>query len=178
MNDYVENGRGLLVPNDKIIAVGRYFGQILRDGKVIDEFEDDNLIVNEGLNSMIGVGLHADSQITSWYMGVFEGNYTPVAGDAAATIAANATESSAYTSSTRPAFTPAAVSGQSITNSANRASFTFNATKNIYGAFLISSATIGGTTGVLFSAARFSAVKPVNNTDQLLLTYTFSLASA
>jgi hypothetical protein len=178
MNEFEHNGRGLLVPVQDIIASGRYDAQIIRAGEVIDEFSFDNLVVNEGLNSLLGVYMHADTQINAWYMGVFEGNYTPVSSDTAASIASNSTESSAYTSSTRPSFTPAAASGQSITNSANRATFTFNATKNIYGAFLISSATVSGTTGVLFSAARFPALKPVQSGDQLLMTYTFSAASA
>lgn len=179
MNDqnYVDNGHGLLVPQD-IRGHGRYEAQIIRAGEVIDQFEFDNLVANEGLNSLLGVYLHGDTQITAWYMGVFEGNYTPVSSDTAAVIASNSTESSAYTSSTRPSYTPASPSAQSITNSANRATFTFNATKNIYGAFIISSATIGGTAGTLFSAARFPAAKPVQNNDQLLLTYTFNAASA
>ena len=177
MTKFVENGNGLLVP-EKIKCKGLYVGQIIRAGKVIDEFDFDNLVTDEGLTSMLGVNFHADAQITSWYLGVFEGNYTPVSSDGAATIASNATESSAYTSSTRPAFTPAAAAAKAITNTASRATFTFNASKTIYGAFLISSSVIGGTTGVLFSAARFSAAKVVQNTDQLLLTYTFNAASA
>lgn len=178
LGNFKDNGRGLLVPDHRIIAHGQYHGTLIRDGKVIDEWVDDNLVVNEGLNSLLGVMLNGDTQMTSWYMGVFEGNYTPVSSDAAASIASNSTESSAYTSSTRIPYQPASPSGQSITNSANRATFTFNATKTIYGAFLASSATIGGTTGVLFGAARFSASKPVQNNDQLLLTYTFSAASS
>ena len=69
-------------------------------------------------------------------------------------------------------------SGQQVTNSASRASFTFNAGTTIYGAFLVSSSTINGTTGTLISAAQFGSAKSVSNTDQILLTYTFSLASA
>ena len=58
-----------------------------------------------------------------------------------------------------------------------RATFTFNATKSIYGAFLVSNATKGGTAGTLFSAARFSAAKSVVAGDQLLLTYSFTASS-
>jgi hypothetical protein len=53
----------------------------------------------------------------------------------------------------------------------------FNATKTIYGAFLISNNTKGGTSGTLFSAARFSSSKSVESTDELLLTYTFTASS-
>lgn len=175
--EYVKSEGGILVPSQKLLVGGKYTGQIIRAGKVIDEFEDDNLVVNEGLNSLLDIMFAGSTQITTWYLGVFEGNYTPVAGLTAATVAANATECTAYASATRPVYTEAAASSQSITNSANRASFVFNATKTIYGAFLISNNTKGGTSGTLFSAARFSSSKSVESTDELLLTYTFTASS-
>lgn len=168
---------GLLVPSAKIAVKGTYHGQLMRGGEVIDDFEDENLVVDQGLNALLDVMFHNATQIGTWYLGVFEGNYTPVAGVTAATIAGASTESSAYDEPSRPAFNEAAAAGQAITNSANRATFTFNATTTIYGAFLISDATVGGTTGALFSAARFSSSKSVVSGDQLLLAYTFSAAS-
>ena len=179
---FERNERGLIVPvpNEILAGVGgkgRYFGQIIRKGEVIDEFDFENLVVNEGLNDLLSVYLNNGTQSPTWYLGVFEGNYTPVATDTAAVISANATESSAYSGSVRPTWTPAAPSGQSITNTASRAAFTFNATKTIYGAFLASSATIGGTGGKLFSAARFATAKNVVNLDELLLTYQFNASS-
>ena len=167
---------GFLKPNG-IAAAGRYHGQIIRAGRVIDEWEEPNLVVNEGLNALLDIMFHGSTQITTWYMGVFEGNYTPVATVTAATIASASTECTAYASATRPEYVEAAASSQSITNSANRASFVFNATKTIYGAFLVSTSTKSGTSGTLFSAARFSTSKSVENLDELLLTYTFTASS-
>jgi hypothetical protein len=158
--------------------MGRYHAEHFRAGRLIDEWDFDNIAVNEGLNYLLNAGLAAGSQITTWYLGLFSGNYTPVATDAAATIAANSTETSAYTAGARQQFVPVSASGQQVTNSASRASFTFNAGTTIYGAFLVSSSTINGTTGTLISAAQFGSAKSVSNTDQILLTYTFSLASA
>jgi hypothetical protein len=191
MTNYAKAQSGLLVPEpQKFIFAGRFKGQIVRGGyfddkglwhrgsEIIDEFDDHNLVVNEGLNDNLSAFFNAGTQRTAWYLGVFEGNYTPVAGVTAATIAAAATESTAYASSTRPTWTPAAPGSQAITNSASKASFVFNATKTIYGAFLVSSSTKGGTGGVLWSAARFSVAKSVVNLDELLLTYTFTAASA
>ena len=86
---------------------GEYHCQIVRDGKVIDEWTEKNLVVNEGLNSMLNVTFNAAAQITTWYVGVFEGNYTPVATVTAASIAASSTECTAYASSTRPEFVEA-----------------------------------------------------------------------
>lgn len=176
--DFQETAGGILVPETALHVGGAFLCEHVRDGKVIDSWEQPNLVVNEGLNSLLGVYFHADTQITTWYLGLFEGNYTPVAGVTAATISAASTECTAYDEATRVAYDEAAAASQSITNSASRATFTFNATKTIYGAFLVSNATKSGTTGTLFSAARFSASKAVVDDDQLLLTYTFSAASA
>lgn len=168
---------GILMPSQGLLVGGKYTGQIIRAGEVIEEFEDKNLVVNEGLNALLNIMFNGSTQITTWYLGIFEGNYTPVAGLTAATVTASSTECTAYASATRPEYVEAAASSQSITNSASRASFVFNATKTVYGAFLVSNSTKSGTTGTLFSAARFSSAKAVESGDELLLTYTFSAAS-
>lgn len=177
--NYFDNGKGLLLPEKQKTLIGGVFeGQLIRKGKVIDEWRDHNLVVNEGLDALLNIMFHGSTQITTWYIGLFEGNYTPVATVTAATIVAAATECTAYTQSTRQAYDEAAASSQSITNSASRATFTFNASKTIYGAFLASLATKSGTTGTLFSAAKFGTSKSVESGDELLLTYNFTAASA
>lgn len=168
---------GILVPSSDIMVGGKYTGQIIRAGQVIEEFEDHNLVVNEGLNALLNIMFNGATQITTWYLGIFEGNYTPVAGLTAATVASASTECTAYTAVTRPEYVEAAAASQSISNTASRASFVFNATKTVYGAFLISNSTKSGTTGTLFSAARFTTSKAVESGDELLLTYSFSASS-
>lgn len=177
MSEYVESAGGVLLPSNKLRVGGVFQGQIVRQGEVIDEWEDRNLVVNEGLNALLDIMFHGSTQVGTWYLGLFEGNYTPVATVTAATITSASTECTAYDESTRVAYDEAAAASQSITNSASRATFTFNATKTIYGAFLVSSSTKSGTTGTLFSAARFSTSKSVVDDDQLLLTYTFTASS-
>lgn len=176
--DYERSAAGVYLPQTSLKVGGTFHGTIVRDGRIIDEFEDHNLVVNEGLNSILGVMLNASTQITTWYIAPFEGNYTPVATVTAATITAAATECTAYDESTRVAYVEAAPSSQSITNSASRATFTFNASKTIYGAFIISASTKSATSGTLLAASRFSSSKAVEDDDQLLLTYTFTAASA
>lgn len=175
--DYEKTAGGVLMPVQGIQGKGSYHGKIIRADGGIEEFDFDNLCVDEGLNSLLNIQFDAATQITAWYMGLFEGNYTPVAGLTAATVASAATETTAYNETTRRAFSPAAASAKSITNSASAATFTFNATKTLYGAFLISDNTKGGTSGVLFSAAKFPTTKSVSSGDQLLLTYTFTASS-
>ena len=174
---YEKNEAGIFLPKQKLILGGRFFCTHLRKGEVIDEWEDDNLVVNQGLNHILDVVFHGTTPVSPWYVGLFEGNYTPVAGLTAATVASAATECTAYDESVRQDYTEAAAASQSITNSASRATFTFNATKTIYGAFLISDSTKSGTSGSLLAAARFSASKAVVDDDQLLVTYTFNASS-
>ena len=177
---FVRRASGLIVPetSNQLLGLGKYVGRIIRAGEVIDEFECKNLVVNQGLNYLLGAALGGQSVITTWYLGLFTGNYTVVATDTAATIAANATEATAYTAGVRQTWTSAAPSSQSITNSASQASFTFNASITVYGAFLVSSSTISGTSGTLFSGAQFAASKSVVSSDILQLTYTYTAASA
>ena len=179
-NGWQKRASGLLVPEAAglIRGAGRWSGKIIRAGEVIDEFDVKNLVVNEGLNYILNAGLGNGTVITTWYVGLFSGNYTPLSTDTAATIASNATEVTAYSAGVRQTWTPVSASSQSITNSASQASFTFNNTVTVYGAFLVSTSTISGTSGKLFSAAQFSASKSVVSSDQLLLTYTFTAASA
>jgi hypothetical protein len=174
------NKSGLLVPTTKIQGKGRYIGRIIRKGIIIDEFDVENLVVNQGLNYLLGAALAGGSVITTWYIGLFSGNYTVLATDTASGIAAAATEVTAYTAGARQTWTPnsSTVSGQSTSNSSAQASFTFNGSVTLYGGFLISSATISGTSGTLFSGAQFGASKAVVSGDILQLTYTFTAASA
>lgn len=176
--DYVASEGGVLLPDAGLRVGGIFQFEHVRNGEVIDRWEDHNLVVNEGLNSILGVNFHGDTQITTWYIGLFEGNYTPVAGVTAATITSASTECTAYDETTRVAYNEAAAASQSITNSANKATFTFNATKTIYGAFLASASAKSATSGTLMSAARFSASKSVVDDDQLLVTYTFTASSS
>lgn len=177
MEDFVTRESGLIVPRSQLALGGVFTGQIIRNGKIIEEFEDHNLAVNEGLNHILNVQFAGTTQVNPWYIGVFEGNYTPVATVTAATITSASTECTAYAATTRVSYVPATASGQSITNSASRASFVFNATKTIYGAFLVSASAKSATSGILFSAARFSSSKNVDSGDELLLTYTFNASS-
>jgi hypothetical protein len=163
---------GLLVPQiTELLFAGRYKGQIIRNGVIIDEFDVKNLAVAQGLNYMLGASLAAGSQITTWYIGLFSGNYTVLDTDTASVIATNATEVTAYTAGARQTWVANTTTptGKSISNSSAQASFTFNNTVTIYGGFLASSATINGTGGTLFSGAQFGAPKAMATGDILLL---------
>lgn len=147
------------------------------DSVVLSSEEIDNLVPTEGLNYLLGAGLTGVSQLSSWYIALFEGNYTPVAGVTAATFPAAATESTAYDEAARVAWTPGSISGGSVTNSASKAVFTINATKTIYGIAQSSASAKSATTGVLVSVAKFAAAKSVVAADVLNVTSTITMTS-
>ena len=139
-----------------------------------------NLCTNEGLDRLLDIMFHGTMQITAWYIGLFEDDYTPLATNTYATP--GCTESTAYDEATRPAYNEAAASSRVTTNTANKAEFTFNATKTIYGGVLVGGGT-GATTkadaaggGCLYASCRFSASKGVVDDDVLKVTVALTAA--
>jgi hypothetical protein len=146
-----------------------------RDGKLLDIWKNGNITTNEGYNSLLDVYFHAATPITVWYIALFEDDYTPQATDDYA--APGFTESTAYTEATRQTWVEDPANGQSITNS-TKAAFTINATKNIYGASLMSDSTKDdqvAANAVMYCAAKFTSVKPVESGDTLKVAITISM---
>lgn len=141
--------------------------QYKRAGRLLGEETIRNLIPTEGLNHILSIVLKGGTQQASWFVALFEGNYTPVLGDTAANFAANATECTSYDSATRPAWTGGSVAAGAVSNVDSKAAFVMSAAKTVYGAALLSSSTKGGTTGVLLSNARFSTAKVLEIDDTL-----------
>lgn len=156
----------------------KYRVQTVRHGVVIDETEDANLVPVEGLNHLLNIAFKAATTHPNWYIGLFEGNYTPQDDDLAASIAADSTETTAYAGSTRLAFTAGTVAAGAVDNNAARAEFAFSASKTIYGGFVVSSPTRGGTAGTLISAVRFGSPKSVDDETTLRILAGVSFISA
>lgn len=151
-----------------------------RKGQLIDQWEQGNVNTNEGLDAFLDIMFHGLTQIATWYMIVFEDDVTPLVTHTYAVPGYN--ECTTYAPATRPEFVEAGASSKVLTNSASKASFTFNATKTIYGAGLVGGGTdptvkddvAGG--GTLFCASKFATSKSVVSTDVLLITCTITLA--
>lgn len=166
---------------NKLIVAGYFNYEHVRDGKVIDSWQEPNLVVDEGLNYTLDTAFSGGTASTNWYIGIFKNNYTPLAANVAATfpgvgVANEATTE--YSETTRPSWTEAGVTAKSITNSASPAVFTFVSDVSIYGAFLVSTNTKGGTTGVLAAASKFASVRSMLTTDKLNVTYTLNVSSS
>ena len=106
----------------------------------------------------------------TWFVGL-KGTGTVVAGDTLQSHAGWA-EINPYSNATRPAWTPGAVSGGSVDNSAAKAVFNINATSTVYGCFLANDSVVNGTFGILFGAGDFASSRSVANGDTLNVTVT------
>lgn len=163
------------------LAHGVFVVEHYRDGKLLDKQVCPNMVVSEGLDYILNVSLNGSgvqTQINPWYLGIFDTNYTIQSTDAASNIHSRSSESSAYTEATRVQFSGAAASANAVTNSANKATFTMNATTTIYGCFLVSASSKTATTGTLISSAKFTNARSVIANDELLVTYTLTAADA
>ena len=164
-----------------IIPIGSWWEfEQWRNGKLIDQWANKNVNTTEGLSHMLNAIFHGSTQITTWYIGLFENDYTPTIADTYAVP--GFTESSAYTAGIRQEFVEASASILVTTNTASKASFTINDTKTVYGAFLcgggsnptVISNTAGG--GVLFASSKFTTPKSVVSTDVLMVSCSITLA--
>ena len=79
----------------------------------------------------------------------------------------------AYSGGVRKTWTPIAASSGSITNT-SVVTFNITGTDTLYGAFLVSSNTLNGTSGVLWSGVSFPSTVAVANGDDVKVTYTLS----
>ena len=153
-----------------------------RKGVLIDKWEYDNVCTDEGLDHMLDSTFDSATQITAWYVEIFEDDVTP---DGDTTYAVPVyTPSTAYDEGTRPEYVAAAAASQVTTNVASKAVFTISGTKTIYGASLVgggSAATTKGNVGgggTLFSGSKFGASKNVVDDDVLNVTIAITLADS
>ena len=137
-----------------------------------------NLITNEGLDDVLTNYLKGSAYTASFFVGITDSAPTVNAAD---TMASHAgwVEVVAYDEATREALTLGAVSGQSVDNSASKASYTINGTATVGGAFLVTNSTKSGSTGTLYGVGAFSGGdKSVSSGDTLNCTVTCTAASA
>lgn len=160
---------------NKLKLKGKYYLELIRNGKVIAIREALNGITDEGLDAILDIMMHGSSQITAWLLGLIDASgYTGLA--AGDTMASHAgwVEFTTYSQGTRPAWQEDAASGQSITNT-TLANFSITGGATLKGAFLTSNSTKGGSSGTLWSTALFTTGDlAVINGDTARLKYTLN----
>lgn len=135
-----------------------------------------NRVVNEGLTHILDVVFHVQTPVSSWYVAPFYDNDVVAATSTYTTHTFS--EFAEYSQTSRPAWVEAASSGQSITNSANKATFSISGASTLYGAVLVSGATKSDVASgnTLMCGVQFSSSRAVESGDTLQVTYTISAA--
>lgn len=178
-HQYEVTDAGILFPKAGAIACGTYGHDI--NGE--DYREDHNTIPVEGLNHLLTTTLANGAKNSNWYLALYSGAYTPVAGLTAATFPATANEltsnTEGYSETARRPWTPGAAANGTLDNTDSKAAFTIATAGSvtINGAALLSTSAKGATTGVLVSAAKFSAARTQYAGDVFNLLYRVSLVA-
>lgn len=149
----------------------------------------ENLVTTAGLNDLLTKYLKGSSYTAAWYVGLIHNTDFGAldAGDTAAKITTSTPsapttndwkETTSYDESVRQTLTLGTASGGSINNTASKAVFTISASLTVYGGFLISDSTKGGTSGTLFGEAAFASPRAVVDDDTITVSVTITATSA
>jgi len=168
-------GAGLDVGGPKMESIYRVecFGS---DGLLKWVEEVHNTVVNAGLNDLLTQYFKGSAYTAAFFVGLKDTG-TIAAAD---TMGSHGgwTEDSNYSNSTRPSLTLGSVSSQSVDNSASKAVFTISGSTTIFGAFVTTNSTKGGTTGTLYGAADFSSSRAVLSGDTLNVTVSLTASAS
>ena len=134
--------------------------------------EGRNVVTDTGITHILGRSLTTGvSEIADWYLGLINTSATNVASTHTMGSLSGWTESTLYSESTRPEWIKT-LSGQTVGNTGDKATYTIDADgTTIGGAFLCSSKPAGGSAGILMSAAAFGSKKVGDSGDKLELSY-------
>jgi hypothetical protein len=139
----------------------------------------DNLVVTDGLNDALDKHFKASNYTSAWYVGLTAG--TPTF-DPADVMNSHSgwTEVTAYDEANRQTLTLGSISAGSVSNTASKAVFTISTNGTVIGgAFVSSSNTRGGTTGILYGGGAFSAGnKTLDDNDTLSVTITLTASAS
>jgi len=168
------------VRRNKIV---RNFGKRVLRVEPMEEWSRHwNIVTNQGLNSLLNVHLHGDTQITTWYVALSKTNTTPLSTHTYAAPGFTEVATSNVDEATRQAWVEAAASGQSITNAASVATYIGDDTFTAYGCGLVGGGsaptTIADTAGggTLYCSALFSSSKAMAVDVALQITYALTAA--
>lgn len=163
----------------------------LRNGEYLcfEEYMGTNIMPTEGLNALLDTAIGGVTQIASWYVGIFDTNYTPLATNTAANalgagglygecLSTDYSITGGSTSNRAP-YTVVAASGGVLTNAASKAEFTMGINTTVYGAFLTNGQAKTSNAGYKLLAAKlFDSARTVVATDILYVTYQITAVSS
>ena len=160
---------------------GKFSFELKREGQIIDAWENFNLVPTAGLNHFNDTTLGGGIGISNWYLSLYSNAYTPQADDLYTHIGTRFTELVAeYDEPVRPTWIKDGVSSNGLmTNSGNRATFTFNQPATVSGGMFVSVNTKGdNTSGLLLASSLHAPARSVVDGDELLVKYEFQATSS
>lgn len=171
---YDRTEEGIYFPKSGVLAKGIF--SVSKRGEE-DEFSE-NLVVNEGLDYILGSCVGATSPISNWYIALFSGDVTVLATWTGANFTANATEWTTYDEAARPAWSRGSVISGAVDSFASKATFTSSGdTQTVRGAALISVAGKGAASGTLIASSRFASDKSLDTGEMLDVGYGLQLTA-
>lgn len=174
---YQETDEGIYFPQHGITAKGEYYDRI-NGGEWT---RTENLIPTEGLAHILNVALGTTPKPASYHLALFSAAAQPQASWTAASFASTASEivsmTEGYSSATRPTWTPANTTTNSIDNMAAVAKVTMKTASSltVQGAAMLTNSSKGGTTGALVSASKYAAPRVFQDGDTYEIGYRISL---
>jgi len=145
-----------------------------KEGNHLGTYDVQNGIVDVGMNYLLDAGFNGGTQNSTWYMGLIDNSgFSSL--NAADTMGSHSgwSEAEGYTEAGRPEWGAGSAASRQVTN-ATTTNFSINGTATMYGIFITTVNTKGGTTGTLWSTAAFSSTVSTSNGDTLKVTYTVS----
>lgn len=163
-------------------AGGIFTFEQFRNGKIIDEWGQENLVPEIGINKLLDTSIGGVTAITPWYIALFSNVYTPQSDDLYEHIGVRYTEVTAYNETTRPVYSLDGLADAGLlSNSNDRALFTFNADQNVSGGLIVSANAKGDNAAagaILLAASAHSPARGMLAGDELLVKYEFQMTSA
>ncbi len=127
-------------------------------GQLLDTLTVTNRIPGAGIEFLMTAPFGDAATIPTFYCGLFRNNYIPTDSTSSADLPSVMGEMVTFEEPTRPVW-QRAYAGGVMSNNSNKAVFTPIQEVGVYGSFIVSSPTKGGSSGLLISVARFPTVK-------------------
>jgi len=144
------------------------------EGNHLGTYDINNGIVDVGMNYLLDAGFNGGTQNSTWYMGLIDnsGFSSLNAGD---TMGSHSgwSEAEGYSEAGRPEWDAGAAGSRQVTNGSTT-NFSINTSATLYGIFITTDNTKGGSSGTLWSTAAFSSTVSTSNGDTVKVTYTVS----
>lgn len=145
------------------------------DGALVSRDRQCNRIPDAGLAFLARAPFGDVSPISTFYVGLFAGDYIPSGTTSAVDIPANMQEFVDYSEVVRPLWDRGFEAPGTMDNILSKAVFTVTQNRTVRGGFLVSDSIKGGNSGLVLSCVRFATAKPleVGQTVQVVSGITY-----